>query len=126
MGRYEESIDEMAAWEVIPWLDATAVEMFRSAYAEGGVEGYLRAALEVARGRDTPPTAMAAIYVGLGDHDGAIAVLERAADERDPSLRALVAEPMLVPLRGDPRFAGLLERVGLASAVLAAEAGPAS
>lgn len=113
MGRYEESIDEMAAWEVIPWLDAEAVKAFHAAYAEGGVERYLRTALAITQGRDAPPITIAAIHAGLGDLDSAIAVLERAIDERDPSIRGLAADPILVPLYGDSRFTTLCGRIGV-------------
>jgi adenylate cyclase len=113
MGRYEESIDEMAASDVIPWLDAQSVGPLRQAYTEGGFERYMRTALAGIEGRDAPPTAIAALHAGLGDHDRAIEVLERACDDREPVLRALRSDPLLVPLRDDPRFARLLERVGL-------------
>jgi hypothetical protein len=53
------------------------------------------------------------VYVGLGDKDQALDWLERAIDDRTWSMFLLRVEPMLDPLRGDPRFPRLIQRVGL-------------
>ncbi len=56
--------------------------------------------------------ALAAIYSALGDHDHAIAALEKGVQSR--SLLAFVfLDPQLDPLRSDPRFQQLLRRAGL-------------
>jgi hypothetical protein len=52
-------------------------------------------------------------HIGLGDVDGAFRWLERAYTERSNIMRGLKVNPSLDPLRGDPRFADLLRRVGL-------------
>jgi tetratricopeptide (TPR) repeat protein len=59
------------------------------------------------------PAVVASVYVGLGDKDQALAWLERAIDDRTWSMFLLRVEPMLDPLRGDPRFTRLIQRVGL-------------
>ena len=59
------------------------------------------------------PTAIAAISGALGDKDQAFALLNKAFDERDFVLITLKVEPMLDPLRSDPRFAELARRIGL-------------
>jgi hypothetical protein len=53
------------------------------------------------------------IHAGLGDRDEALAWLEKAYDERSDYMPYLRLEPMLDGLRSDPRFAALVERVGL-------------
>ena len=53
------------------------------------------------------------VYVGLGERDQAFAWLERAFDERRGWLAYLKVEPMLDPLRTDPRFATLVRRMRL-------------
>jgi TolB-like protein/DNA-binding SARP family transcriptional activator/Flp pilus assembly protein TadD len=55
----------------------------------------------------------APIHVGLGEHDRAIDVLEQAADERIGLIRLLKVEPIFDPVRSQPRFQALLEKVGL-------------
>ncbi len=56
---------------------------------------------------------IAVIYLGLGEKDQAFAWLERAYEERCPTLEFLKVEPSLDPLRSDPRFADLLRRMNL-------------
>lgn len=57
---------------------------------------------------------IAAAYRSLGDHDQAIAWLERAYAEHSNDLTTLKVNPAYDPLRGDPRFQLLMARVGLA------------
>lgn len=65
---------------------------------------------------DQPVSAFhkAPIYVGLGEHDRAIDLLEQAADERIGLVRLLNVEPVFDPLRSQPRFQALMRKVGLA------------
>ena len=55
----------------------------------------------------------AIIHLGLGELERAIAALEEAYAARVFRLRLVGYEPLFDPLRGDPRFQDLLERVGL-------------
>jgi adenylate cyclase len=66
-----------------------------------------------ARERYVPPNQVAYLYAGLADFDTAFSWLERGAAERDSMLLFLNVEPMLAPLRADPRFAELRRKVGL-------------
>ncbi len=50
-------------------------------------------------------------YLGLGDREKALANLERAYEERNTQLRFVKVEPILDPLRSDPRFQDLLRRM---------------
>lgn len=61
-----------------------------------------------------PSTELAAAYIRLGDHATALALFERAFEERDPAIKHLAAEPMYDGIRSHPRFIALLERAGLA------------
>ena len=58
----------------------------------------------------------ALIWIGQGDHDAAFAWFEQAFEQRDPWPVWLKVEPKLDPLRADPRFDGLLARLGFAVA----------
>jgi TolB-like protein/DNA-binding winged helix-turn-helix (wHTH) protein/Tfp pilus assembly protein PilF len=58
------------------------------------------------------PFQSAMIHVGLGDHDRAFALLEKAYEARSWYLTWLKVEPTLDPLRKDPRYADLMRRVG--------------
>ena len=59
------------------------------------------------------PGFIAAKYAGAGDQSEALAWLERAASERSPWLLPLLRDPRFDILRGDPRFAAILERAHL-------------
>src|SRR5207302_4321431 len=59
------------------------------------------------------PTALAGIYVSLGDKEQGLALLERAYAERDFRLRYLKIDPDSDSLRSDPRFRRLLRQVNL-------------
>src|SRR6266849_4694095 len=52
-------------------------------------------------------------YAGLGDKDQAFALLQRAAEEHRDRIVWLNVDPLLEPLRSDPRFHDLVRRVGL-------------
>jgi tetratricopeptide (TPR) repeat protein/TolB-like protein len=60
-----------------------------------------------------PPVAFAFVYAGLGKIDDAFHWLEKAVDERDGLLIYLKVGSAFDRLRSDPRFAGILGRVGL-------------
>jgi hypothetical protein len=62
-----------------------------------------------------PLATVAAGYVQIGDHDSAMAWLERLYAERGALIRSLKVRPMWDPLRSDPRFQDLLRRSRLAN-----------
>jgi TolB-like protein/Tfp pilus assembly protein PilF len=67
-------------------------------------------ALELAK--TLPAVALARVHLALGDHDTAFRALERAIEDRT-FLAAQWSDPDLDPVRSDPRFARLVERMGL-------------
>ncbi|MEJ7777911.1 MAG: TIR domain-containing protein [Sphingomicrobium sp.] len=54
----------------------------------------------------------AQIHAQLGNMDQAFAALERARQIKDAGLLSAKTDPVLDPLRRDPRFAGLLDKIG--------------
>jgi tetratricopeptide (TPR) repeat protein len=56
---------------------------------------------------------MALIYGGLGDKERALEYLDKAQEERSPSLNMLILSPAFTTLRGDPRFSAMIRRLGL-------------
>jgi TolB-like protein len=61
-----------------------------------------------------PPTSFALIHVGLGERDACFEWLDRAVDERDHMITPIKTYPFLDPIRDDPRYAALLEKMRLA------------
>ena len=69
---------------------------------------------ELSRQEFVSPVWMAKIYSGLGDKDKAFDALERAYEDRSIVTVAFIkTNPMLDPLRSDPRFTELLRRTNL-------------
>ena len=60
-----------------------------------------------------PAAAFVNAYLGLGENDEAFAWLEKAYKEQSDILLFIKVHPYFDPLRGDPRFADLVRRVGL-------------
>jgi serine/threonine-protein kinase len=81
----------------------------KRAEAEG-----LLAELEAQGQRDyVSPVAFATLYLGLDDHERALDWTERALEERRGWLAYLRVNPLLDPLRGEPRFQALLAKLRL-------------
>jgi tetratricopeptide (TPR) repeat protein len=97
-------------------LDTPATQVFLgTAYAHGGDRGRalgILARLQSSK-EHVSPAELAILLTALGDRERAFASLEHAFEERDIHLQYLGVEPGFDPLRGDPRFRSLLQRVGL-------------
>ena len=72
----------------------------------------IRACQALAGRRWVDPIGLAALMGAVGDIELGIAEVKRGVEERSPSAIALAIDPMLDPLRGDPRFQALVDRVG--------------
>jgi TolB-like protein/Flp pilus assembly protein TadD len=72
----------------------------------------LRELRESSKQRYVSPYNLALIHIGLDEKDEAIQLLEETYEERDGyNIAFLKVEPMLDPLRGDPRFEALVQKV---------------
>jgi DNA-binding winged helix-turn-helix (wHTH) protein/tetratricopeptide (TPR) repeat protein len=102
----------------------------KDAYATGGRAAVVRHVL--AQLPQHAPAMQLALFSGeAGDLDAAFLHLNRAIDTRDPCLVHLAVAPQWDDLRGDPRFAECLARMGLrmtpgSITALAARPAPAS
>ncbi len=115
-GRYDDAI--AAFQKAITLSDRSPDLMARLslAYAAAGrraeAQQLLTELSEVAKQHHVPPYRLAEIYATLGQKDQAFAALEKAFQAHEMHLCNLRVEPTLDALRGDPRFADLLRRVG--------------
>ena len=64
-------------------------------------EGYVR------------PSAMAVVYVGLGDKEEALNQIEKEVSSRSPNAIYLAVLPDVDDLRSEPRFKAMLKRMNL-------------
>ncbi len=87
------------------------------AYAHAGRrDDALRLLGELKRRKEAgyiPAGAFVNAYLGLGDNEHAFYWLERAYRERSNILQFLKSHPYFDPIRSDPRFIDLTQRVGL-------------
>lgn len=58
-----------------------------------------------------PASALASVFIGLGEKEQALQLLEKAYEDRDVFLVWLKVNWIYDPLRGDPRFRELLRRM---------------
>jgi TolB-like protein/DNA-binding winged helix-turn-helix (wHTH) protein/Tfp pilus assembly protein PilF len=67
----------------------------------------------ISKPRDPAPFRIAYVHIGLRDTERAFEWLQKAIEARDWQMGMLKVEPAFDDLRSDPRFAALVERVGL-------------
>jgi hypothetical protein len=68
---------------------------------------------QLSKSRYVPALYFAALYTGLGELGQAFAWLDKAYHERNDRLVFLVVDPIADPLRPDPRFHDLMNRLHL-------------
>jgi TolB-like protein/class 3 adenylate cyclase/tetratricopeptide (TPR) repeat protein len=82
-------------------------------WAQNGFEGATRAWVETATKMDGYPAyPIACAYAQCEQVDEAFAWLERAYRNREPWMLTAKMQPLLDPLRSDPRYQDLLRRIG--------------
>jgi TolB-like protein/DNA-binding winged helix-turn-helix (wHTH) protein/Flp pilus assembly protein TadD len=121
-GAHKEAVEEsVKAANLFGWSDVAA--NLQRAFAAFGWQGAMRQfAKELvslqAAGRGFAPENLAAAYAALGDKDRAFYWLEQGYNHRelashDWGVMILKVDPLLAPLRSDPRFKDLVRRMGL-------------
>ena len=78
-----------------------------------GAQAILERSLARMRTTYIPSSAIACIYLGLGEDGAMFEWLERAADERDALVPWLGFMPAFDRVRPDPRFQAVFAQVGL-------------
>ncbi|MBI5282097.1 MAG: tetratricopeptide repeat protein [Candidatus Solibacter usitatus] len=116
-GRYQEAIAEYR--EALEGSERYSYILGRLGYAcgrAGQVEEARRLIREIEQAAGAEPRYqlhIAMIHAGLNETDRAIEKLEKSYQRREADLNFLMVEPAFDSLQPDPRFQGLLKRIGL-------------
>jgi eukaryotic-like serine/threonine-protein kinase len=118
-GMYPEALEEYKKFAELsgdPNEMAIASAM-DTAFRQGGWKAALTAAIQVRQAQrkqgNSSAYGIATLYAGLGDRDQAFQWLNVAYKERDLGMERLKSDPLLDPLRSDPRLGELMKKVGL-------------
>ncbi len=116
-GNFAEAIVEFQKARTLSPNDTRYAGALGHAYARAGRNSEARKVLNElmaqSERRYVSWYSIACIYAGLEEKDEAFASLGKAYEQHDTGLVHLKVEPLLDPLRSDPRFQDLLRRVGL-------------
>jgi TolB-like protein/Flp pilus assembly protein TadD len=113
-GMFREARLEFERWGELRQEAPTALLAYSHAAAGDRVEAQRQLAVLLSEQRQPPPAAaIALIYGQLGDPDTAFRWLDRAVEQRSSFLLFLKVSPRMDPLRSDPRYRQLLQRIGL-------------
>jgi hypothetical protein len=74
--------------------------------------------LKLSKERYVPAYDIASIYAALADTESTFLWLERATEDRSPLMVFLAQDPMFDAFHGDPRWTGLVQRIGIYRRVL--------
>ncbi len=113
-GDYAKLVEQIATTPgVPPDLRNALVNAFRS----GGVKGFEKTKiaflLRAPDAKFTYPIDLAESYAAIGETDKAFEWLEVAYTNRMSRVTTINHDPLLDPLRSDPRFDDLLRRIGI-------------
>ena len=116
-GAYDQAIAACQRAVALSGGDPIQQVTLGRAYALAGRNSEARSILRKLRRRSqstyVPPYYVATLYVALGDKEQALTLLKQAYREREGYLPWAKVDVALDPLRSDPRFQALLQRVGL-------------
>jgi tetratricopeptide (TPR) repeat protein len=108
-GRFDEALAELRLID----SPATTAWVYATAGKTAEARKLLNQLERESRIRYIPGVDFALIYSALGERDLAMSSLERAYEEHEPRMAWLKVGPRFDPLRSDPRFQALLEKIGL-------------
>ena len=116
-GMYPEAVEEIQKAITLSERSPELIALLGGAYAAAGnrkeAEKVIGELAELSKHRYVPTYPIAEIYAEMGRKDEAFEWLDKAYQERAIYFVDLKVDPVLDPLRSDPRFADLLRRTHL-------------
>jgi serine/threonine-protein kinase len=118
-GLYSQAIEMLSKGRALAGDVPFILGALGQAYAFDGREDDARAMLAtleaMAREQYVPSTTFALIHCALGETDCALDWLERGCRQAEVPMAALGVHPVYDPLRDNPRFTAIVNRIGLSS-----------
>jgi len=116
-GAYDQAIAEYSALVTSSGNEPLRLASLGCAYASAGkkiqAQRILAQLNEASKTHYVPPYFLGVVHAAMGDKEAAFSWLEKAYEEHDSYLVRLRVEPLMDPLRPDPRFEKLLHRMNL-------------
>lgn len=117
LSRFDQAVEAMQRGLALdpqsPMALAVAAHVYASAGREKEAKGALSALERIAAKQRVPAYAFMRAWM-MFDASRACDYLEQAFEERDPRLVHVAVSPVYDPIRGQPRFAATIRRMGLA------------
>jgi len=114
---FAEAITEYEKVRVLVGSGPYGLSSLGSAYAQSGrtteAKQILDQLLAFSKQGHAVSYGIALLHNGLGDKNAALQWLERACEEREPSVIYSVNSSIFDNLRSEPRFKALLKKIGL-------------
>jgi tetratricopeptide (TPR) repeat protein len=112
---YAQAVNVSLQFARISGVPETQLAALRTAFAKSGWQAYWAARVDLLK--KAPPGSVPAYvfaedYLRAGNRGEALHYLEESFDDRGDAPLLIGTEPLLDPLRTDPRFAYLLRRAG--------------
>jgi serine/threonine-protein kinase len=119
-GNFSEALSEYQKAHQLNENDPHVLALMARLYAVAGKKAEAVKTLEqlrsFARTHYVADYNFALVYAGLGEKDKAFEALEKSYRDHTVDMLTLYYDPLIDDIRSDPRFAGLLRRVGLLEA----------
>lgn len=115
--KFDEAVQSYEKHTELCGRDPWGLGTLGYAYARTGrvseARKILRELQKLARIRYVAPSSFAKVYFGLGNNDRGFEFLEKAVEDRDPTIIHIAPDPFFDFIRPDPRFRKLLGKMNL-------------
>jgi len=115
-GRYDDAVREYMISGRLSGVPPAELTKLNEAYAKSGWKGFVQANLDRILQdpkSKTPPYVIAGFYARLGRWDDVLAMLQKGYEDRDFRMTLLSVDYEFDSFRSNPRFAGLVRKMGL-------------
>lgn len=102
--------------QLTPGITPDLIAELSAAARQGGYEACVKTRISQLKKfgvtEQTQPVTLAYLHLAMGNQDGALRLLQKAAQEHRPRLLWINARESMDPIRSDPRFQAILREIG--------------